>query len=395
MPDDWRDRFRTPDGALNHPDAPNGGAGKGRSVVLKQYDPFAKVPAHDSYAGRRFDYSSALKREQGAVARQFRAIFTKEEIKEFRQNPYSYKNAPLLAKALRIYLEADTTPPEERAKVVHRNLSLITGYALGLGQNTTKALAGDDVPSEEIWKEAPGNALVVAGWTLKAFNELRTVGMECKGFRQWLESDEAAAALSGKDDLNVEAALAEDAAYAGGKTTQINRVRTTGSGRVLISLDTVTLTRSQREAAKVIHGQKLSGTFLQAWRKTTNPKELNELEQIKRLWSLGTPQAQQDARKLAEKVFGNHRKRFWTEVRGVPGLGNAFRDAGMSFSRSTTGAPAYSLPDGTTACMSLEHTIRKADNPTLAVTGENLQFVLVDENSYFLEEIRAKDPFQQ
>jgi hypothetical protein len=105
-----------------------------------------------------------------------------------------------------------------------------------------------------------------------------------------------------------------------------------------------------------------------------------------------TPQAQQEARELAVKVYDRHRNRFWAAVKS--GVGDAFRNAGMKFSGSRTGAPYYELPDGTKACMSLEHTVRKTDNPLLAVTGENLQFVLVDENSYFLEWIRQNDPFQ-
>ena len=251
-----------------------------------------------------------------------------------------------------------------------RNLSLATGYALGLGQNTTKALSGDHVHSNKIWEETPGNALAVAGWSLKAFHEFRTVAAESKGFREWLESEHAAKGLAG-DDLNVEAAFMENAAYDVGEVKQISRVRTTASGQQLMSLDTITLTAAQREAAKAINGKTMSGRLLAAWKNTSNAREIRDMNEVKRLWNLGTPQAQQEARELAVKAYDRHRNRFWAAVKS--GAGDAFRDAGMKFSGGRTGAPYYELPDGTKACMSLEHTVRKTDNPLLAVTGENLE----------------------
>jgi hypothetical protein len=394
---DWRDWFRnwsSPD-TLAHPDSPAGGAGPGHSTILKEYDPSARVPHPDSPAARGFTYEPTLHREQDAVGLQFRKIFSKDEIARFRKDPFSFENAPLLVRALAIYLQEDTTPPEERARVRLRNLSLATGYALGLGQNTTKALSGDDISWAQMREEMPGNAMVAAGWSLKAFQEFRTIAMESKGFQEWLQSNEAANALTGSDELNVDAAFAENAAYQTGELKQISRVRMTASGRRLISLDAITLTKAQREAAKAVHGQTLSGGLLSAWKNATNAREIKEMEEVKRLWNLGTPQAQQEARALAVAAYERHRGRFWTAVRGDLGLGARFRDAAMKFSGSRTGAPFYELPDGTKACMSLEHTFRKVDNPTLAVSGENLQFVLVDENSYFLEQIRQNDPFQK
>ena len=44
--------------------------------------------------------------------------------------------------------------------------------------------------------------------------------------------------------------------------------------------------------------------------------------------------------------------------------------------------------------MSIEHSQRLTDNPLRCTDSTNLQFVLGDENSYFLEWIRANDPFQ-
>jgi hypothetical protein len=66
----------------------------------------------------------------------------------------------------------------------------------------------------------------------------------------------------------------------------------------------------------------------------------------------------------------------------------------MRFRGGNTTAPVYDLPDGTTVAMTLEHSVRLADNPTIATNGANLQFVLGDENSVNLEYIRANDPFQ-
>jgi hypothetical protein len=397
MAGDWRDWFRnwsSPD-SLAHPDSPAGGAGPGHSTILKEYDPSAHVPHPDSPAARSFSYQSALSQGQDPLALQFKRLFSKDEIARFRQNPFSYSDAPLLMKALLIYLQRDTTPPEERSRVRMRNLSLATGYALGLGQNTTKALSGDNISWAKVREEMPGNAMVAAGWSLKAFQEFRTVAMESKGFQEWLRTNDASRALAGEDELNVEAAFAENAPYRTGELKQINRVRMTAGGRQLISLEAISLTKAQREAAKAIHGQTMSGALLSAWRNAANPRELKEMEEVKRLWNLGTPQAQQEARELAVAAYERHRGRFWTAIRGDQGLGARFRDAGMKFSGSRTGAPFYDLPDGTKACMSLEHSFRKADNPTLAVAGENLQFVLVDENSYFLEKIRQNDPFQR
>jgi hypothetical protein len=375
------------------PDAPTGGAGHGSFVALKQYDPLAPVPHPDSPKAATFDYHAAM-RPDDPVMRQFKTILTEAEIAQLRQNPASYKNAALLLRALQIYFMEDTTPPEERSERRLRNLSLATGYAMGLGQNTTKALLGDNIPADKVREEMPGNALAVGGVFLKAFGELSTFAAESKGFREWLASEEAASALAGKDELNAEAAFAENGAYQVGELNTISRVRVTKSGRLLISLDAVKLTKAQREAAKAIHGKTMSGALLSAWKSTSNAREIKEMEEVKRLWNLGTPQAQQQARELAEASYNLHRDRFWRAVRGQ-GFDDAFRDAGMRFSAGSESAPFYSLPDGTKARMSLEHTVRKADNPLLAVTGENLQFVLIDENSYTLEQIRLKDPFQK
>jgi hypothetical protein len=108
----------------------------------------------------------------------------------------------LLVKSLQLYLMEDTTPPEERAKLRLHNMSLAAGYAAGLGQNTSKALAGDDIPLSEIKSEMPGNALAVAGWSLKALLMFREVAMESQGFRAWLAEADLNALVSDGESVS-------------------------------------------------------------------------------------------------------------------------------------------------------------------------------------------------
>jgi hypothetical protein len=121
-----------------------------------------------------------------SIPGQVKQFATREEIESFRREPFSVHSLGLLAKALSLYVMEDTTPPEERAKVRLRNLSLAAGYAAGLGQNTTKALAGDDISSKEIRAEMPGNALTAVGWSIRGLLMFREVAMESQGFRAWL-----------------------------------------------------------------------------------------------------------------------------------------------------------------------------------------------------------------
>lgn len=193
----------------------------------------------------------------------------------------------------------------------------------------------------------------------------------------------------------VDAALSENSSFQVGQVHQVNRVRTTASGRQLMSLDVIALTPAQRQSAIAIHGQRLAASQQQAWTNATNARELTELVEINRLWNQGTPQSQQQARVLAREAFDRHRGRYWAAVRADAQLRAAFESAGMRFTGGNTTAPIYTLPDGTVARMTLEHSTRLADDPARALSGNNLQFVLNDENSVFLEFIRANDPFQR
>jgi hypothetical protein len=201
-------------------------------------------------------------------------------------------------------------------------------------------------------------------------------------------------AQASAEDAAIDRAFAEDAAYQTGTIKSTGRVRVTGSGRQLISLDNIALTPAQRLAAVAINGQQLDADMQATWQGVTNAREQAELAQINQLWNQGTPQSQEQARDLARAAFNRHRGRFWAAVRRDPQLRAAFESAGMRFQGGNTTAPIYDLPDGTTIAMTLEHSVRLTDNPTIATNGANLQFVLSDENSVNLEYIRGSDPFQ-
>ena len=185
----------------------------------------------------------------------------------------------------------------------------------------------------------------------------------------------------------IDAAFAPDAPFQVGPLRQLNRVRTTGSGRQLISLDDVQLTAEQRAAAKQVHGQKMAEAQRVAWENASDPQDVAE---VSRLWNEGTPQSRDQARALAREAFNRQRARYWRAVRSNTGLKGAFEAAGMRFKGGKTSAPVYELSDGTVARMTLEHSTRLTDNPTRALSGDNLQFVLGDENSFYLEALRAE-----
>lgn len=130
--------------------------------------------------------SESVSNSQRVISAQVKQFATEEEVSAFRKNPFSIQSLGLLVKGLSLYLMEDTTPPEERAKLRLHNISMAASMAVGLGQNTSKALAGDDVPFGEIWKEMPGNALALAGVTLEGALMLRELAAESKGFRAWL-----------------------------------------------------------------------------------------------------------------------------------------------------------------------------------------------------------------
>lgn len=135
-------------------------------------------------------------RVPNTISAQISKFASQEEIEAFREDPFSLHSLGLLVRALPLYLMEDTTPPEERAKLRLHNMSLVAGYAAGLGQNTSMALAGDDVPFSKIKSEMPGNALALAGWSLKALYMFREVAMGSAGFRAWLAEADLDSLLS-------------------------------------------------------------------------------------------------------------------------------------------------------------------------------------------------------
>jgi hypothetical protein len=139
----------------------------------------------------------------------------------------------------------------------------------------------------------------------------------------------------------------------------------------------------------------MEANMQQAWSDATNEREQKELLAINRLWIENNADSQQKARELAREAFERHRGRFWSAVRDDAQLRKAFEDAGMKFNGSRTSAPTYTLLDDTKVRMTLEHSTRLADDPTRALSASNLQFVLNDENSVYLEYLRRKDPFQR
>jgi Holliday junction resolvase-like predicted endonuclease len=112
-----------------------------------------------------------------------------------------------------LYGQQDTTPPEERAKVIERNISLATGYALGLGQATTKGLLGDEVDPKEVRREMPGNLLTIGGFALRAFRLFQETAMGMKGFQEWLRS--ADLTLAEGEQLSVREAGQQTGIYQG------------------------------------------------------------------------------------------------------------------------------------------------------------------------------------
>jgi Domain of unknown function (DUF4157) len=194
------------------------------------------------------------------------------------------------------------------------------------------------------------------------------------------------------DDLNI------DAAFAPGAPAQVSDIRTVGrtvaSGRSrnFASLSRIVLSATQRIAAIRLHGQRMGSTLSQAWNQSSNAREAADIATIRAHWSAGR---QDQARALARAAFDRHRSRFWRAVRADPSLQAVFTDAGMVFlpGRNT---PVYIDPTtgDTIDFMSLEHSTRLTDDPTLALNANNLQTVLGDENSVYLEAIRREDPFQ-
>jgi hypothetical protein len=191
----------------------------------------------------------------------------------------------------------------------------------------------------------------------------------------------------------VDEAFSEHAQFQGGSLHMIGRTQASGRSRDFGSLDVIQLNPDQRAAATRIHGQIMPVALQQAWQLTSNPREQADAAEIQRLWNVGQ---HDDARELARAAFDRHRTRFWRFVRRNPALRQFFTDAGMVFPGGPASAPVYFDPvtGQRLDFMSLEHQQRLHDNPTRAIDQTNLQLVLGDENSVYLENIRRFDPHQ-
>lgn len=197
-------------------------------------------------------------------------------------------------------------------------------------------------------------------------------------------------------ETDVDRAFSEDATYqTSAQKGFLLRERVTGSGRQQASMSTIALTPAQRQLVTRLVGQRLSGGHLTAWNNATNARETRDMAEVNRLWGLGTPQAQQQARDLARQVFNRHVTRFWNAERRDAALRADFTAAGMRWDLTASGAPRYLLPNGEQVGMTLDHNTRLMDDPTRALTGTNLFVVPADENSVTLEDIRNNDPFQR
>jgi hypothetical protein len=129
-------------------------------------------------------------RRQIEITKQVRRIATREEIEAFRKSPLSVQSFWLLVRALKLWVMSDTTAPEDRAGLILHNISLTIAYTAGLGQNTSKRLAGDDIPWCKVRSETSQNLLAAAGWTMRAATELHQFASASKGFQTWVaESD--------------------------------------------------------------------------------------------------------------------------------------------------------------------------------------------------------------
>jgi len=198
------------------------------------------------------------------------------------------------------------------------------------------------------------------------------------------------------DDLNIDAALDEDAPYSRstiherGRSVHQSGVR---AGQPFESLDGLTeeLTPAQRHAASRIINR-MPRAFQDAWRARDNELAQRRNSEVRQLWREGR---QDEARELARTNYDNYRDRFWTRVRNNPRLRGMLEEAGLEFPEgSRNAAPFWRLPDGSRETLSLDHTSRVTDAPWMSTDASELRMVTARENSSMLEFIRDNDPFQ-
>lgn len=98
--------------------------------------------------------------------------------------------------ALPEYEEPDRRPLSVRLSEMRwRNVNLAFGYALGLGQDTTKWLYGDNISVDKVISEAPQNAIVTLGLLAKGTSLLNACSAENRFALAWAKQDQARVAL--------------------------------------------------------------------------------------------------------------------------------------------------------------------------------------------------------
>lgn len=140
--------------------------------------------------------------------------------------------------------------------------------------------------------------------------------------------------------------------------------------KVLESLDLLEAAEAAERAGRAAEGQVLRARHRAA---------ATEADRLRRT-----------AKTSGDKAYNLVRNAFWDEVRSIPELANWLRDE-LGLALRDTGAPALLLEGGEREIVSLEHFVRRNDDPRLAVAVGNLEFSPLHENTMFLEAIRAED----
>jgi hypothetical protein len=111
------------------------------------------------------------------------------------------------------------------------------------------------------------------------------------------------------------------------------------------------------------------------WKKVANPGETDELTGLD----------------VAERLFNNHRRRFWRAVRVEPRALSLFQACGCSFPTNLEGAPVIKLPPGHKTLqgkdewrLDIDHIEEKQNQFKLALDPTNLRIVTSRENQVVL-----------
>lgn len=196
-------------------------------------------------------------------------------------------------------------------------------------------------------------------------------------------------------DAEVEAAMSEHSAYAGGGRTDINRKKHRKGSWAGRRFQGLNMLIGRMTAQQRLNSQRLLARFSlglrQVWDASLPRQATAQMEEVRRLHQAGkTTQAS----KLARKVFNNNRDNFWRAVRRDPALSKQFEDAGMILDPGKDTAPYWQLPNGMKETITVEHGVRLSDSPWQSLDSGHLILSPERENTHTLESIRNKDKFQ-